>query len=160
MIREMREADSRLPAAAREGAQDRREGADRRRRPTPMLSRYVFVGRRRAPRREEEAEGVYVDRPGGFGYVLLGAVLALSLLDAVFTLAHLDRGGREANPLMDWAIRAGPVVFLAIKIVLTVTGTLLLVLHRYFRGVRPLLVAVLALYVALMGYHAYLATLP
>jgi hypothetical protein len=124
-----------------------------------MLSRYTFLGRRSGARRAEETRGIYVDRPGYRAYGLLTAVLVLSILDAVFTLAHLGQGGREANPIMDWAIRLGPAVFLAIKLGLTVTGMILLILHQYFRGVRLLLVTVLLLYGALLGYHLYLAVL-
>ena len=107
---------------------------------------------------EEEAGGIYVDRPGRAAYTILFAVLALSLLDAVFTLIHLGRGGREANPVMDRAIGIGPVTVLVIKCALTTSGMLLLILHKTFRGVRLVLGAVLAVYLGLMGYHLYLAT--
>jgi hypothetical protein len=135
----------------------RRRIPDRRARPTPMLSRYTFVGRRRAARRAGESRSIYVDRPGARAYGVLAAVLLLSGLDALFTLMHLGRGGREANPLMEWAIGLGPVTFLLVKCALTGTGALLLVLHRTFRGVGALLGAVLLLYCGLMGYHVYLA---
>ena len=58
---------------------------------------------------------------------------------------------------MDWAIGLGSITFLVIKILLTSTGMVLLLLHRYFRGVRPLVGAVLVLYGGLMLYHLYLA---
>jgi hypothetical protein len=139
-------------------AGDRRRG-DRRVTPTPMFSRYTLIGRRREPRRDGERVGVYVDRLDGHAVLLVVLVLILSTLDAVFTLSHLGRGGREANPIMDWAIRLGPGVFLAVKGLLTMTGMVLLVVHRFFRGVRPLLLAILLVYTGLMAYHLYLATI-
>jgi len=138
---------------------DRRHESDRRARPTPMLGRFTFRGRRRRIRRDEERRGSYVDRPGPWMMGMMAIVLTLSILGAFFTLAHLDRGGREVNPLMDWAIGLGPVAFLAIKCFLTGSGMLLLVLHRFFAGVRIMLASVLALYVILMLYHLVLAVM-
>jgi hypothetical protein len=150
-------ADAEPPVAVPERDEDRRSRPDRRHRPTPMISRYLFTGRRRRARRDEESRSIYVDRPGGWAYLALTAVLALSCLDAIFTLLHLGRGGREANPVMDWAIRVGPVTFLVLKTALTASGMLLLLLHQFFRGVRLLVVLVLLLYLALMVYHLYLS---
>ncbi len=138
---------------------DRRRDSDRRARPTPMLGLFTFRGRRRWIRRDDERRGGYVDRPGPWMLGMMAVVLALSILDAVFTLAHLDRGGREINPLMDWAIGIGPLAFLAIKCFLTGSGMLLLVLHRFFAGVKIMLAAVLSLYSLLMVYHLVLAVL-
>ncbi len=137
--------------------ENRRGREDRRDRPTPMLGRFTFLGRRRWVRRDKERRGSYVDRPGAWMYAVLTIVLTLSVLDAVFTLIHLQRGGREVNPIMDWAIGLGPVAFLAIKCALTVSGMLLLVLHRFFGGVRFMLAGVLGIYGLLMIYHVILS---
>ena len=59
-------------------------GPDRRKRPTPMLSRFLFVGRRRGGRRGDEKDYVYVDKPGGWIVAAFVALLVLSLLDAPF----------------------------------------------------------------------------
>ena len=45
-------------------AYDRRSRGDRRVRPTPMLSKFMLWGARRAGRRGEEQARAYVDRPG------------------------------------------------------------------------------------------------
>ena len=49
-------------------------GPDRRRRPTPMFSRFLLLGRRASGRRDGERRFSYVDRPGIIGTVgtLLG----------------------------------------------------------------------------------------
>jgi len=138
---------------------ERRLASDRRAKPTPMFSRFTFRGRRRWVRRDAERRGSYVDRPGPWMFGMMAIVLALSILDAVFTLAHLERGGEEVNPLMAQAIELGPATFLAIKCFLTGSGMLLLVLHRFFTGVRIMLISVLGAYVLLMLYHLWLVTI-
>ncbi len=135
---------------------DRRGGPDRRERPTPMFSRYTFWGRRRGSRRRTEDVSIYVDRHGSRAISLIFLVLALSFVDAVFTLRHLAAGGLEANPIMSAAIEIGPMAFFVIKTLLTVSGMLLLVLHKNFRGVTVAMGAVVGLYAALTGYHLYL----
>ena len=84
-------------AAASLSDDSRQSGYDRRRRPTPLLSRFTFKGRRRAGRRTEESRNVYVDRFTATEWMLAAGIMVLSLLDLVFTLAHLDAGGREAR---------------------------------------------------------------
>jgi len=135
---------------------ERRDHSDRRRRPTPMLSRYTFFGRRRGARRRAEEASIYVDRPGGHAVLMLFLVLLLSFIDAIFTLRHLAMGGQEANPLMERALRMGPVTFFAVKTVLTFAGMLLLVFHKNFRGVKGAMSGVVALYAALTAYHLWL----
>jgi hypothetical protein len=134
---------------------DRRAFPDRRRRATPLLSRYWLVGRRRGARRAEESDNLYVDRytPGEWG--LVAAILALSCADLEFTLRHLGRGGSEANPLMAWLLGFGADTFGLVKIATTLAGLFLLLLHVRFRHVRALLTFTAGLYAALMVWHAY-----
>ena len=77
---------------------DRRAGSDRRHRPTPFWSAFsahddatgaVARARRIEPRRSIHAGG---------RYVLVVAILVLNVLDALFTLVWLQRGGSEGNP--------------------------------------------------------------
>jgi Domain of unknown function (DUF5658) len=150
--------DSRIPKGSSD-VRDQRCGRDRRAAPTRMLSRYTLIGRRGEPRRDAERVGIYVDRLSPRAVVIVLIVFSLSMLDAVFTLSHLGRGGREANPVMNWAIEMGPVFFIVIKCLLTMAGMVLLVLHRYFRGVRGLLLSILGIYTGLMAYHLYLTTI-
>lgn len=136
---------------------ERRLGPDRRRRPTPMLSRYTFIGRRRGFRRAEEGRNAYVDRYSPRTLAVIVTVMALCMFDAMFTLLYIQRGGGELNPLMNMAIQAGVFPFLLIKTGLTAAGMLFLALHKNFRYVKGLVAGVFALYVALAGYHVYLA---
>ncbi|MCU0724235.1 MAG: DUF5658 family protein [Planctomycetes bacterium] len=133
-------------------------GGDRRRRPTPMLSRYTLWGRRRNMRRASEMANSYVDRYGFRVAAVLAGILILCVLDAVFTLLYLQKGGGELNPLMRRAIEAGTGPFIAIKCGLTIAGILFLALHKNFRFVKGLIAGVLGFYLLLLGYHLYLAS--
>lgn len=68
-------------------------------RPTPMVSRYLFRGRRRSGRRASEQNGQYVDRPQRRVLATCLVVLLLSIGDAYVTLRMLSAGASEANPL-------------------------------------------------------------
>jgi hypothetical protein len=132
----------------------RRLGGDRRRRPTPALSRYTIVGgRRRGPRRTADPQSIYVDRLGwGLASALL-VIFVFHILDAVFTLAHIARGGAELNPLMDFFLSRGPGAFLAAKLGIAGVGLLFLGLHGRFPMVRKGVAAIFLIYAGVVCYH-------
>ncbi len=131
-----------------------RTGVDRRSRPTPMMSRYWLRGRRQGGRRSGETRNMYVDgytREEGLLVILL---VAAASADLGLTILHLAAGGAEANPVMDWFLAAGGIpAFAAAKILLTVGAALFLLIHARFRGTRPALWGLGAMYVAIMVYH-------
>ncbi len=132
-----------------------RNRPDRRRRPTPMLSRFLFRGRRLGGRREGETEEVYVDHPGAKTIWAIGIVAVLSLCDAAFTLYELSLGGTEANPVMRAALTLGNTPFVLLKTVVTVVGAMFLGLHKNWSlGRLCLWVAVLG-YLVLTAWHLY-----
>jgi len=135
---------------------ERRREADRRVRPTRMFSRYTLIGRRGRFRRGEERGNAYVDRYSPKMMAALVTIVVLCVLDALFTLLYLQRGGSELNPIMAAAIEVGVVPFLLIKNGLTILGVLFLCLHKNFRLVKPLIGGILVLYLLLLFYHLYL----
>jgi len=138
---------------------EKRQTPDRRRRATPMLSRYVIRGRRRAARRADEQERIYVDRPGPWviaaGVILVG----LSLVDAYITLGILSEGGEEINPLMRAVLNLGTGSFLSVKVGLTGLGAVLLCLHKTWSVGRICLGVALGGYAALAVYHLVVQTM-
>ena len=167
----MSEPDSRLPTEApREqmtktedmtvadpASDERRIGIDRRSRPTPILSRYWLRGRRRGGRRDDESENIYVDRYTLVETLLVGGVLILSTLDMLFTIAHLNHGGTEANPIMAWFLDVGGhAAFIAVKLLSTFVGLFVLLVHVKFRRVRGLLAMAFLLYLGIFVFHMYL----
>lgn len=138
----------------REGFVERK--GDRRRRPTPFISKYTFVGRRRAARRAEERYNYYVDRLGGRVWSVIVIVFILSIIDSMFTIYFLNRGYYEMNPLMNVALFIGKPVFILLKYVFTVIGILILGMHKNFRYVKLLISLIVVFYILLNSYHIWL----
>ena len=88
-------------------------GPDRRKRPTPFLSRYSFSGGRRMTGGEEGVS--FYDRYHLLTWIVLTLFLVLNVLDAHFTLIYLQRGGEEANPIVAALLGSGISVFIAFK---------------------------------------------
>jgi hypothetical protein len=137
---------------------ERRSG-DRRSRPTPFLSRYTFFGGRRASdRRYGHVANTYVDRYEPWVGGVLVAIGLLCALDAVLTLLYLQKGGEEANPIMDEVIQWGPQTFVLVKCGVTNAGLMILCLHKNFRYVKGVMGALLGIYALLTLYHLWLAS--
>ncbi len=88
-------------------------------------------------------------------FVWLGGVvkvvLALNLLDALFTISWVSLGlAREANPLLSALVRDYPVLFTSVKLALVSGGSWLLWEHR----ARPL--AVIGIFFAFLVYYSLL----
>jgi len=146
-----------VPPGVRETttAEERRGRVDRRVRPTPLFSRYLFRGHRRGARRGSEDDFTYVDRPGAWILAGFACVVGLSLLDAWYTLDLLKRGAEEANPVMRAALRIGDEAFILIKTFVTIIGAGFLCLHKNWPLGRLCLVAALLGYSTLLFYHLY-----
>lgn len=131
-----------------------RRGPDRRKRPTPRLSRYTFIGgRRKAFRRSGEAVDAYVDRYPYMLLLLLAWIAVMNLLDSFFTLVHLQAGGIELNPFAAMLLTTGRLGFVMWKAVLIGAAVLVLCLHKNFALARMGLGLAAAAYTALVVYH-------
>lgn len=144
-----------MTGAAESSDQRRYEGPDRRARPTRMVSRYLFTGRRRGGRRGGEGDLVYVDRPGGWIALAFAAIVGLSLLDAWFTLDLIKSGATEANPVMRAALNLGDRPFVVIKTLMTMVAVGFLCLHKNWPLGRLCLGISLVGYSVLILYHLY-----
>ena len=138
---------------------ERDRNGDRRGRPTPMMSRFLFWGRRRHGRRDGEREKVYVDRPGPWMIAAFLIIVGLSILDAGFTLFELKQGATEANPVMRAALHLGDHAFVLIKTSVTILATGFLMLHKNWPLRRVCLTIALFGYSALTLYHLYAQSL-
>lgn len=134
----------------------KRKHGERRQRPTSLFSRYLFRGRRRAVRRDEEVgAGYYVDRFNLADWVPPVALLLVSIADLVLTSAWLNAGGGEANPLMAWLAGKGGLWFALVKISVTLFAAGFFLLHTRFRLARLAIGSLLFLYACLLAYHGY-----
>ena len=134
-------------------ADNRRDYVDRRKSPTPMLSRYLFRGKRRQSRRATEGATTYVDRPGPWIITAFVSIVGLSLLDALFTLDLLSQGAEEANPVMRAALHLGDRAFVLIKSFVTIVAAGFLCLHKNWPLGRLCLSLALLGYSGLLLYH-------
>ncbi len=112
--------------------------------------------RRKTGRRDGESENSFVDLYHRRDTAMLLSILVLNLLDAFLTLIHIERGGAEANPLMERLLEVGNETFLFHKA--AVVGSLLLVLvgHKNFTIARRAMWVILAVYSLLFVYHVSL----
>ncbi len=136
---------------------ERRYNADRRRRPTPMVSCYLFTGRRRANRRQiEQQAGYYVDRHRPGLVLLVIGILLLGALDVCFTYKLLQAGGAELNPMMDFCINLGWGYCAIFKFLLMGTGLFTLLAHQNFLKMWRFIGGVGAFYGLLIIYQIFL----
>lgn len=132
-------------------ASDRRVG-DRRDAPTRPWTSFFTPQRRARGRRAEDVRS-YVDRYTRRDVLLVMSIFLLNVGDAFFTMLWLSRGGREANPVMDFFLDIGPWAFLAQKCLVVGFWLLILLVHKNFRFARIGLYASLVVYALLMILH-------
>ena len=136
---------------------ERRTEKDRRKQPTPGLSRYTFFGRRKTIRRKaDQQKGGYVDQYSSTLLFFLISIIGLNVLDAFFTLMILDLKGWEANPVVRSVINVYGTKFWIWKFFIVSVSLVLLCLHSRFRLVRELIVAVGCLYFMVVVYQIFL----
>lgn len=131
---------------------ERRRG-ERRQHVLWALLQGSFHARRRQPRRAGEQAFAAVDwhHPQWLATAIL--IVVLSGADALLTLALVERGAYETNPLMRPLVYGSALPFTVVKVGLTAGGVVLLTLlasMRLFGRVS----AGLLLYVLLAGYGA------
>ena len=131
-----------------------KQRTDRRRQPTPRLSRYSFFGgRRKGPRRLDERDGAFVDIYGARLWMLVFWTAGLNLADCFFTLVHLQAGGLEVNPMADLLLQTGRVGFVVIKAGLIGLALVVLTVHKNFWLARVGLGVAAGVYTLLTAYH-------
>src|SRR5690348_1861112 len=92
---------------------NRRGREDRRRRDLPFWHPRRLRGRRRHNRRAEEDGRPYlVERISWPAFLMATLLLVLTLVDGVVTIALLDQGCEEANPVMRALLDRGVNAFL------------------------------------------------
>ena len=130
---------------------------DRRKQPTPGLSRYTFFGRRKMIRRKSDRQkGGYIDRYSATLFFFLITIIALNVLDALFTMMILDLKGLEANPVVHSVISLYGTKFWVWKFSIVSVSLVLLCLHSRFKLVKEIIIAISCLYVMVVIYQIFL----
>lgn len=148
-----------VPATQASGRQsgwpgaERRRASDRRARPTRPWDALLGRHRRARGRRAGEHQNLYVDAYRPADVLLVASILVLNVLDALFTLLHLQRGGSEANPLMEMLLELGHDTFVIEKTLFVGVWLVLLAVHKNFRVGRAGLWLLLCLYGGVLVRH-------
>ena len=136
---------------------DRRIHKDRRKDPTPALSRFTLRGRRRSFRRKEDQErGGYVDRYNSILLCLLILIAGLNVLDALLTMMILEDGGWEINPVVRSVIQLYGDRFWVWKFAIVSVPLILLCLHSKFKLVIPVILGISAINITVILFQIYL----
>jgi hypothetical protein len=123
-------------SALRAGSSDfsyreKRCGADRRKNKKARLKYLFFNGRRERTRREDDRRSAFFfDRYNQKLFAAITAILLLSIFDALLTLALIERGSSELNPVMGYFLEYGPLPFIIAKYILTCIGVLILLIFK------------------------------
>jgi hypothetical protein len=139
------------------GEFDIRTLKDRRKQPTPALSRFTLWGRRKTFRRKEERRrGGYVDRYRSELLIPLTLIVGLTVLDALLTMMILDDGGWEINPVVRSVTQLYGDRFWIWKFFIVFLPVTLLCLHSKFRLVTPVLLGLVAINIIVVIYQILL----
>ncbi len=131
-----------------------RKCRDRRRNPTPVLSKYTFVGGRRRNRRQDDKYyNYYVDVIDHKLAKIVVLIFSLSTLDALLTLILLNRGASELNPIIGYYLNLGNSYFFTFKLALTGLGLLTLLVHQNFVLVKKIIEGLCGFYLLLVTYQ-------
>lgn len=120
-----------------------------------------FKPRRLGPRRTGEERLGAIDWYHPWWLAIATLILALCASDAALTVALIDRGAYDLNPLLAPLIGRSGALFVLVKVGLTGISVVLLTLLSRIRAfgrmrVALLLYAVLAGYAALIAYELHL----
>jgi hypothetical protein len=117
----------------------------------------LLLQRRRSSRREGDHLNSYTDWYGHWPLAATTTIILLCFADAFLTIVLLSKGAVELNGLMDYLIQRDVFLFAVVKMSVTGTALIILVLHFNFRvykyiAVRYLVYAIVPLY-SLLIFH-------
>lgn len=145
---------------------ERRYRADRRSRPWWSVCYGSFNPRRRTPpRRVDDSRFHSLDWHSAHLLAVAIGILLLCVADAFLTLVLLQAGAAEINPVMALLLYRSVAAFAVLKISMTGTCTISLVILARYRFMRLLrvewvLYGVLITYMGLIGYEIWMLKSP
>jgi len=135
---------------------NRRMLKERRKQPTPALSRFTLWGRRTTFRRkEDQRSGGYVDRYHSGLLFVLTMFVGLNTLDAWFTMNILEDGGWEINPIVQSVITLYGDRFWVWKFCIVSIPLILLCLHNKFKWGIQCILGISFVYIIVILYQVF-----
>jgi len=138
---------------------DLRTFSDRRKGPTPIISRYTFFGgrRKKARRKEDKKNYIFVDLYSTRLMIAILFLLSLSCIDAFLTLELIKRGVvHEVNPIMAFFLGYGDFQFSLMKFALESLSLIVLCLFKNVNITRICLPVMMQIYLIVVSYEIYL----
>ena len=131
---------------------------ERRRTSVKTLIGAIWHQRRRNHRRDNDHVNRYIDWYGHWPFAATLTITLLCFADAFLTIVLLSKGAVELNILMDWLIQHDVHTFAVVKMAVTGTALVVLVMHFNFRiyrfiAVRYLIYALVPLYSLLIAHE-------
>lgn len=109
---------------------NKRSGQDRRKEKILFFNKYWLMGKRGAPRREQDRlKRHLVEWHGSKTFAMILTIILLSTFDAILTLDLISRGAKEINPVMAYYINISPLIFFGVKYLLTCTSVVIILLY-------------------------------
>jgi len=136
--------------------EDKRINPDRRKQPTPFISRYTFAGGRRSiiRRKTEKKKYVFVDLYNTRLLVPLLSLMILSMTDACLTIFLIKNGPViEANPVLAFYLEYGSVPFILVKSLISIMSILLFCMFKNFRIAKIAMTSAIILYFSIIAYE-------
>lgn len=129
-----------------------------RRRPVSFPPQFSNQRRRRSCGRRKTDRGGYVDIYDRGTWEIAMAVMAMSFLDAVFTVLQIEKGAvREVNPLMSATLAWGGVfAFFGLKACMTAFPLAIIMLHKEWTLAHYMARLCLCFYILILLYHLFL----
>lgn len=138
---------------------ERRNFNDRRKRPTPILSRHTFLGGQRKSMRRKDDKGnhIFVDVYSTRLMIILLSLLIFSYVDAFLTLSLIKAGiVTEANPVLSFYLELDTSYFILNKTLLTAVSLVILCLHKNFLITKIGLPFATITYISVITYQIYI----
>jgi len=139
-----------------------RGSSDRRELPTPVISKYSFIGgkRKNIRRSGNRKEHLFVDLYSTRLLIAVLGLLCLSCLDAYLTLVLISKGKVvEANPVMAYFLNMGVMPFTTIKFSITAISAVIMCLLKNVSITRISLPFAIKIYLLIIAYEFYLFTI-
>lgn len=140
---------------------ERRIRVERRSRSSSLLWPGLHPTRRQGGRRASDQLYPSVDHHAPRLLAVASSIMGLCGIDGLLTIALLERGAIEANPLMALLMQAGMGWFSSVKVLLTAIGVVVLVacssmrLFRRIPGVMALY-GMMGAYLVLIAYEFWI----
>ncbi len=138
---------------------ERRRFNDRRKRPTPILSRHTFIGGQRKSMRRADDKGnhIFVDIYSTRLMIILLSLLIFSYVDAFLTLSLIKAGiVTEVNPVLSFYLELDTSYFILNKTLLTALSLVILCLHKNVLITRIGLPFAAITYISVIAYQIYI----